>query len=936
MVYFGVEAAVINRADKAVEAGEDTSFPGTLAELLDNVIPGYSDELEDRNVEVRAVKTTGIPARMKKEGGAIYLDVNPGLLQQVLQSSPDMARAILDHELHHIQFAKSGKFLYAFIRALPLIGKHIEEVVVSFAEFRAALFQKLLRRGFVKAGSLLPIDKFVNSIAIEEVVADLVRNKNFNIVFVMGHENPDADTFVSSITEAYLEMSKDKGRTIYIPVVRAESGDLSNEIVSIARRMHIDTQKLLMYSQLTATLEALLPVDEKEKQELRDRLSIILVDTNKPPQAGALVGTRVRKIIDHHPNKDSVKMGSAATLIARDYLANSVRITYKTAVLLLWAIISDTLFFFSPTTTATDVKIVRYLASLANVNLRELFGDLTASYDSSLMTPEDMLTDMKRDYHTGIAVGQSFITSFKDAEKNREGVMNLMRRRLYEEGLKSILLMVTEINNKNAFHTKLWVVSEDDTLSLGMMKTLKKEERTRKAYDKYRLRTGQAVEENGKITCRGRGFWEMELPGLVSRKSEIVEPLKPVWSIYWPDGAASQPMVKKSWLGQKITQFVAGVVGSFGEEKAYETVFPGEIPLAELEERTQFGFGLRVVLYEQLYQLCAMAKVDADAFITRSAADVEMLVADLSRASGRYFVSHEHQPYDFKKFKNDALQYYELFLLEHRDELSLGKKAPLFQVTERFNEAIDELVVSPRYQRVKEIDVNYEFLGFETFSPETVTLKAKDLSHLDARSGEAGIATVTLPYASSAMFADGRYRVTDRERPAPMRRRVQQRIIESIWQENIEGHFLGDINIAHYAARYRHFGIYYLIRDIMANFVADWIWSPRLLSASINSVAQQHLFSPVGLSTKRFFVLKELMTRLHEQGTLKQYGTEEKFYDFVELYRAELAKFKTAQSRKLDRFHVSQLVDTLKTPEKLAEIEKNVRAVLAREGGFEF
>ncbi len=108
--------------------------------------------------------------------------------------------------------------------------------------------------------------------------------------------------------------------------------------------------------------------------------NIILVDTHHVVQLGSNFPVeRVKLIIDHHPagddslfnsaKIDNRSIGAAASIVGEMLLKKKV--TGKIARLLQFAIVSNTLNFTAPSTSAFDINIHMQLAGIEPVNERE-------------------------------------------------------------------------------------------------------------------------------------------------------------------------------------------------------------------------------------------------------------------------------------------------------------------------------------------------------------------------------------------------------------------------------------------------------------------------------------------------------------------------------------------------------------------------------------
>lgn len=130
---------------------------------------------------------------------------------------------------------------------------------------------------------------------------------------------------------------------------------------------------------------------------------LILVDHNEKTQAvEGLEDAEILEIIDHHRlsslETDSpvyfrnVPVGCTSTIVYQMYQENGVEPDRATAGLMLSAILSDTLVFRSPTSSAADVQAARSLAKLAGVEMEEYAEAMfEAGSDVTGKSPDELL-----------------------------------------------------------------------------------------------------------------------------------------------------------------------------------------------------------------------------------------------------------------------------------------------------------------------------------------------------------------------------------------------------------------------------------------------------------------------------------------------------------------------------------------------------------------
>jgi len=236
------------------------------------------------------------------------------------------------------------------------------------------------------------------------------------------------------------------------------------------------------------------------------RKQVILVDHNERSQAvEGLEEAEILEIIDHHRIGDiqttgpvifrNQPVGCTATLITAMYQENGIEIPSPIAGLLCSAILSDTLMFKSPTCTDKDRETGMMLAALANIEpmsfAREMFR---AGSRLKEKTPEEIFyQDFKR-FNSGkisIGVGQISSLDIDELLQLREPIRILMRKIIEDKPFDLLLFMLTDIAQEGTH-----VLFEGDSNEL-IARAFKVQPENREVY----------------------------LPGVVSRKKQVIPPL---------------------------------------------------------------------------------------------------------------------------------------------------------------------------------------------------------------------------------------------------------------------------------------------------------------------------------------------------------------------------------------------------------------------------
>jgi manganese-dependent inorganic pyrophosphatase len=187
---------------------------------------------------------------------------------------------------------------------------------------------------------------------------------------------------------------------------------------------------------------------------------VLLVDHAERAQSvPGVEQAQVVEILDHHhignietriPIPATFEpVGSTATLVVERYRASGLEPEESTAMMLLAAVLSDTVIFNSPTTTERDHEAARYLEELLNLDARELGMEMfEASADVSDLSAEDIVSRDQKEY--GLSSGEAMcIAQIETVGKGLLGRKNELLEALGEvrqkNGYLFVALMVTDI-----------------------------------------------------------------------------------------------------------------------------------------------------------------------------------------------------------------------------------------------------------------------------------------------------------------------------------------------------------------------------------------------------------------------------------------------------------------------------------------------------------
>ncbi len=306
-----------------------------------------------------------------------------------------------------------------------------------------------------------------------------------DMIFVVGHKNPDTDSICSAI--AYAELKKSLG----INAKAVRQGEINPETAFVLEKFGIGVPEL---------------VTEWEGKK------VILVDHSDVSQSiDNIEKAEIVEIIDHHKIGDittpnpifflAMPVGCTATVVKILYDYYGIEIPKEIAGILLSAILSDTVIFKSPTTTEKDIKAAEDLARIAGIADMNTFG---IQVKSKLSDVEKMSADeiIKRDFKDfnmsgkKVGIGQVELVDLSIIEPRIDEILNRMKEMKEEGGYAGIYMMLTDIIKEG---TLLLAVTDDDSV-------------IEKAF-------GSKL-ENSRV-------W---LDKVMSRKKEIVPPLEGAYS----------------------------------------------------------------------------------------------------------------------------------------------------------------------------------------------------------------------------------------------------------------------------------------------------------------------------------------------------------------------------------------------------------------------
>ena len=239
-----------------------------------------------------------------------------------------------------------------------------------------------------------------------------------------------------------------------------------------------------------------------------NRKQVVLVDHNEVSQSvDGLSEAEILAIIDHHRLADvqtgapvymrNEPVGATCTIVASMYQERGVMPNRSLAGLLAAGIVSDTIFFKSPTATPRDRLMAERMAAIAGESLDELGRDIFTPSATRETDPRKMLlSDFKHFVIAGHRLGIGQINCIDSAEllTRHDEFIAAMEQVKTEREFDILLLMLTDVLREG---TVLLSVGDVDT-----------------------------VEEAFNVKIKDNTVF---LPGVLSRKKQIVPALSVLW-----------------------------------------------------------------------------------------------------------------------------------------------------------------------------------------------------------------------------------------------------------------------------------------------------------------------------------------------------------------------------------------------------------------------
>lgn len=303
-----------------------------------------------------------------------------------------------------------------------------------------------------------------------------------NKELVFGHQSPDTDAIVAAKAFSYLQ------NKLGYDTEAVALGEPNSETAFVLNYFDEPTPRII----------------KTAKNEVD---SVMLVDHNEFQQSVSdIKDLTITHVVDHHRISNfqtqqplyyrAEPVGCCSTIIVKMFDENKVEIPVQLAGLMLSAIISDTLLLKSPTTTDEDRIAVKTLAEIADIGY-EKYGIemLKAGTNVSAKSDQELIDSDAKSFTMGgksVRIDQINVVDFDDIDKRQDDIKKAMAAEAKAKSYDLFLVLVTNVLNSDS---RLIVVGEPT-------------EAVEKAF-------------NNKLGADAT----MPLPGVVSRKKQVVPPL---------------------------------------------------------------------------------------------------------------------------------------------------------------------------------------------------------------------------------------------------------------------------------------------------------------------------------------------------------------------------------------------------------------------------
>ncbi|WED20733.1 manganese-dependent inorganic pyrophosphatase [Vibrio sp. JC009] len=254
------------------------------------------------------------------------------------------------------------------------------------------------------------------------------------MIQVVGHKNPDSDSICGALVAAELL----KARGLEAKAVR--QGELNRETQYILEQAGVEAPEMCT----GVAGEKIWLVDYSDVAQAPD-------DINEAEILGIIDHHRLGDVMTVNPLEAWIwPVGCTCTILFNLFKMEEAEITRPLAVMMMSAILSDTVGFASPTCTQKDKDAVAELAKFAQVSDVEEFTKnlLIAKTDIEGLSAAQLVEKDLKEYpfnERQVVVGQVELATLEQVDGMIEALEADLQRRCDEDGLAFASVMLTDI-----------------------------------------------------------------------------------------------------------------------------------------------------------------------------------------------------------------------------------------------------------------------------------------------------------------------------------------------------------------------------------------------------------------------------------------------------------------------------------------------------------
>ena len=270
-------------------------------------------------------------------------------------------------------------------------------------------------------------------------------DKKKDIVFVMGHKNPDTDTVISSLFESWRNHLLDKEKRTYIPII--QNHKIPDEVRrllgdEISDAILLDREKIYKKTKKSG-LARWISVDQNQEPEIQ-KYFISIIDHHVPSEISLLQD--LPKTIETR--------GSCIALITQKILGMGIYLDKSLAEILHGATLMDTENRVFHKMTDKDITMMDYLKKLSEIEDENSFYSDLMSFLLNTDNPNILFgRDYKEDWGFGFAVAKiknGFGKQGKEIKKKLiRGAVNLAKQNNVNKNFPLTILKITDYKNDN-------------------------------------------------------------------------------------------------------------------------------------------------------------------------------------------------------------------------------------------------------------------------------------------------------------------------------------------------------------------------------------------------------------------------------------------------------------------------------------------------------